>query len=78
MKNFVLEIDDTSAITYANFSQEVKRDVNKEIAEMVKKILLEARLARLRKLVDDINNDRSGIVLNPDILLDFLRVEEDD
>jgi hypothetical protein len=77
MKNILLEIDDTSAITYANFSQEVKRDVNKEIAQMVKKILFEARLAKLRKLVDDINNDQSGIMLNPDILLDFLTVEDE-
>ncbi|MCW3123606.1 MAG: hypothetical protein JWQ38_3098 [Flavipsychrobacter sp.] len=77
MKAITVEINDISAGNFNDFSPEMKKEVSKEVAALISKMNQDARLLKLKKLVDEINAGDHGMTLNPDIILEFLRVEDE-
>ena len=76
MKTIMLEIDDLSADDYDSFSIEMKKQVSQEVTSAINKMVFDMRVTKLKKIVDQINTDTTGNWLNPDIILDLLRIEE--
>jgi hypothetical protein len=77
MKTIILEIDDLSADDYNSFDNEMKQQVGQEITSIITKMVFDMRVTKLKKIVDQINVDTTGNWLNPDILMEMLRIEED-
>ncbi len=77
MTTIILEIDESSAVHYDNFSLEIKKKVNWEVSGIIRKVLFDERVTTLKKMVDGINNDPGCLMLNHDVLAELLRVEVD-
>jgi hypothetical protein len=77
MKNIMLRIDDLSAKDFYSFSNDTKQQLSTEVSSMICKIAFDTRVKQLKKIVEQINADTTGNFLNPDIVLELLRVEEE-
>ena len=77
MKTIMLEIEDRYATDYNSFGQETKKQVSQEVTSLISKMIYDARVNKLKKIVDDINSDPESINLNPNIILELLRIEEE-
>ena len=77
MKTIMLEVDDVSASDYENLTGEMKKQVSAELTSIIGKIMFDTRVTKLKKIVDEINADTTSNWLNPDIVLELLRIGDD-
>lgn len=72
MTRIEFEVPNETADMYSGFADEEKAKVVAEIAAVIDKTSADARAARLKRMVDGINNDPSCQQMNPEILLGLL------
>lgn len=77
MENIMLELDILSANDYAAFSPELKKKVSSEVATIISRIAYDERVAKLRKLVEEINTNPGAMEMDPEILFELLRIQDD-
>ena len=77
MKTIAVEVNDITAVNFNDFSSEMKNKVSNEVAGIIAKMNYDARIMKLQKLVDEINAGEHGMTMNPDIILELLRIEEE-
>lgn len=75
MKTITIEVDEATCISYQGLSTEEKQRFRDEAILCLKKIITDARSAKIKKIVDEIKNEPNAGNINPDILLELLRTD---
>ncbi len=75
MKTITLEMDNEACRIYDELSLENKRQFTTEVGQMLRSTAENARAAKLKKLVHDINSQKDCSYLNADILLELLPID---
>jgi hypothetical protein len=75
MRTITLEIDNDAGRVYDGLSTEGKQKFAAEASVLLKSTADIARAATLKKLVNDINNQKDCSYLNADILLELLPID---
>ena len=76
MKTIILEVDDEIMNYYQNFTPDLKKQLNARISTLIKKVEMNLRSVKLKKLIEELKNEPGSKEMNPDILLELLRIEE--
>jgi len=76
MKTIILEVDDEIMNSYQNFTPDIKKQLNARISTLIKKVEMNLRSVKLKKLIEELKNEPGSKEMNPDILLELLRIEE--
>ncbi len=77
MKTIAVEVNDITAVNFNDFSPEMKNKISSEVADIIAKMNYDARIMKLQKLVSEINTGDHGMTMDPEILLELLRIEEE-
>ena len=73
MQTINIEVDDETAMFTSDLSAESKVIAGDEVTLAVKKKLLNTRAAKLKKMIEELNNDPMLNDLDPEILLEVIR-----
>lgn len=76
MRAIMFEVGDEAGEMYDSLGSEKMKQVTNELCELMRRIIFDERVTKLKKIIEEINNDPSGISINPEILFDLLRIEE--
>ncbi len=75
--NIEVEVDDFTGNNYEDLSSDSKQKLIAAIGAMLKTTVNNERVAKLKKLLQDLQNESGGTDFDPEILYDLLRREDD-
>ena len=78
MAIIALEVDELTAKDYDSFHEEMRKKVSNEVISFISKMVFDTRVTKLKKLVDEINLSPNSMPLDPEIIMELLRIEEND
>ena len=75
MKTITLAMDNESCRIYEDFSPDCQQKFAREVSIMLQNIAHDARATKLKKMIQDINNESDCSYLNADVLLELLPID---
>lgn len=75
--NIEVEVDDFTGNNYEDLSSDSKQKLIAAIGAMLKTSVNNERVAKLKKLLQDLQNESGGTDFDPEILYELLRREDD-
>ena len=75
MKTLLLIVDDETCREYEELSPETKQQCTHEISLLIRKMDSEARCAKLKQIIQDINNGHNLDAVNSELLMKLLPID---
>ncbi len=73
MERIVLNVDDANGIAYNSFSPEYKKQFNRAVNLMLKKVVNSQSINGYQQMLDDIGKKAEAKGLTPDLLSELLQ-----